>query len=711
MFPGYRAAPHHHALATALERVERGECKRLMVFMPPRHGKSELVSVRFPAWYLGRHPEQRFIGTSYAARLAERFSGQARNQFSDERWPYGVSLATDTQSKATWDIAGHRGGYIAAGVGGPITGQGGHMIVIDDPVKNREEADSQVTRDSIWDWYQSTLYTRLEEDGAIILVMCMTGGTPVLMADGSEKPLRYICPGDRIATYDDGKISVSTVRNWADQGPDAVFEIRMKSGITVKANARHPFLVKTARGLEWQRTASICKGSVILRVIGANGAASLAQKTGAISQRNAGACACPTTTRISGAPAIDLRRSILSRGVRHAYATATGLLQRSMIAYSRNRAVSAQSAETRQSQGRIYAPTGQTNCASTIAMRAEKSGACSATTATSSLATAETRPLCSPPLNTYEVVEDIVCEVVEAGVENVFDIEVERTGNFIANGLVSHNTRWHEDDLAGRLLNEAKQGGDQWEVIELPAIDAGGNALWPEKYDASRLTQIRQTIGSRNWTALYQQRPTLEEGAMFKRAWFTVVDEAPWKLRWTRYWDLAASTKTSADFTVSASIAIDDDGTLWIRDVIRGRWEWPDARKVMKDTMLAETGNTSHVVEEALHGIAALQELRRDPQLHGIPLYGYRVDKDKVTRAMPWAARAEAGKVRLVRGEWVNAFLDEVCAFPLAAHDDQVDAVSGAVACHNNRMRQATIQPVRYRPPSYTGAKVGAHGR
>jgi len=167
-------------------------------------------------------------------------------------------------------------------------------------------------------------------------------------------------------------------------------------------------------------------------------------------------------------------------------------------------------------------------------------------------------------------------------------------------------------------------------------------------------------------------------GALFQRHWFNVVDYAPDGLDWVRYWDLAVSTKSSADYTASAAVALSDNGTLYIRDVIRGRWEWPDQRRIIVNAMRAEA-DVRHGIEEALHGIAAIQELQRDSSVAHVYLQGVRVDRDKLSRALPWAARAERGKVALVRGEWINAFLDEMTQFPNGAHDDQVDAVSGAV--------------------------------
>jgi predicted phage terminase large subunit-like protein len=125
------------------------------------------------------------------------------------------------------------------------------------------------------------------------------------------------------------------------------------------------------------------------------------------------------------------------------------------------------------------------------------------------------------------------------------------------------------------------------------------------------------------------------------------------------------------------SRGLGDDGVLYIRDMVHWKWEWPDAKKVIMQTMLAEP-NVQHGIEEALHGLAATQELRREPSIANITLRGIRVDKDKISRALPWAARGEAGKVKLIRGPWVGDFLDEISSFP-HAHDDMIDSVSGGL--------------------------------
>lgn len=168
------------------------------------------------------------------------------------------------------------------------------------------------------------------------------------------------------------------------------------------------------------------------------------------------------------------------------------------------------------------------------------------------------------------------------------------------------------------------------------------------------------------------------EGTLFKRQWFQIVEHAPEGLRWSRYWDLAASTKQQADFSASACVALSKDtGDVYIRDVIKLKAEWPDVRKVLISTARAESGVTVGV-ESAVHGLAGFQELMRLPELVNTSLRSIRVDKDKVSRALPVASRAEAGKVKLVRGNWISDFIDEATSFPHGQHDDQIDAISGA---------------------------------
>jgi len=169
-------------------------------------------------------------------------------------------------------------------------------------------------------------------------------------------------------------------------------------------------------------------------------------------------------------------------------------------------------------------------------------------------------------------------------------------------------------------------------------------------------------------------------GSLFRREQIRIVDDAPPGLRWVRAYDLAASTRDNADYTASVACAIDGTtGRVYLRNGWRLRAPWPDVRRVMIETMRAEPG-VLHVIEQALHGLAATQDLVRDPALHGIAIRSQVVDKDKYSRALPLAARAEQGLLYLVRGSWVDDWLDEATRFPDVAHDDYVDAATLAYA-------------------------------
>lgn len=168
----YDASWLHREIARQLERVEKGEVKRLMLFVPPRHGKSELGSIMFPAWYLGKHPEKEIITSSYSAELAQDFGYKTRNLVDTQEYKelFNTKLRDDSKSKSKW-LTEEGGGYTAVGVGGAITGRGADLLIIDDPIKNREEAESLTIREKVWSWYTSTAYTRLEKDAAVILIL------------------------------------------------------------------------------------------------------------------------------------------------------------------------------------------------------------------------------------------------------------------------------------------------------------------------------------------------------------------------------------------------------------------------------------------------------------------------------------------------------------------------------------------------------------
>lgn len=189
-FKDYDVNWHHKVLTEKLEAVERGEIRRLIVNMPPRAGKSTLVSTYFPAWYLGKHPDREVVIASYSADLAVGFGRDTRNlvRLPEYKNLFKISLAEDERSKSNWHTE-KGGSYIAVGVGGALTGKGADLLIIDDPIKGRQEAESDIVRNALWDWYRSTAYTRLSPIGAIVI--CQTRWTDDdlvgrLLTQGSE---------------------------------------------------------------------------------------------------------------------------------------------------------------------------------------------------------------------------------------------------------------------------------------------------------------------------------------------------------------------------------------------------------------------------------------------------------------------------------------------------------------------------------------------
>ena len=170
-------------LIDTMARIERGELKRVMISMPPRHGKSLIVTQMYPCWHLGRHPRTQIVQTTYAHPLSLAHSRLARKIFLSDEYnrifpETKYQASRESQDKVSeirqaadeWGT-GDDGHYYAVGVGGGLTGRGADIAIIDDPIKNREEANSETVREKVWAWYQSTLYTRLSPDAALLLVM------------------------------------------------------------------------------------------------------------------------------------------------------------------------------------------------------------------------------------------------------------------------------------------------------------------------------------------------------------------------------------------------------------------------------------------------------------------------------------------------------------------------------------------------------------
>lgn len=221
-----------------------------------------------------------------------------------------------------------------------------------------------------------------------------------------------------------------------------------------------------------------------------------------------------------------------------------------------------------------------------------------------------------------------------------------------------------------------------WELYNRAQTETGWAAFqhptWDNPYiEASEIEAAREQLPALVFRQEYGAEFVQLAGALFRREWFQLWETAP-EIPYARYWDLATSTKEMASYTAGVKAGFTEDGTLVVADVVRGRWEWPDALHVIGTTARADGASVRQGVEDVGAQKGMYQALMREPALRGVGFWPVTVHKDKLSRALPVLARAEQRKVALVMGEWNGGFLDEVCAFPESDNDDQVDGLSGA---------------------------------
>lgn len=420
-FKQFQEGEHIKKIVDALESVERGECKRLMISMPPRHSKSETAAIRFPVYLLGKHPDKEIVLASYSDTEAAKQSRKARELFysieNKRLFPDSVPKNVSRYKTADkeWSTTG-KGGFYSTGIGGGLTGRGFDIGIIDDYLKDRQEAGSDTTKSRILDWYRSTFYTRQSPTAAIIIIA----------------------------------------------------------------------------------------------------------------------------------------------------------------------------------------------------------------------------------------------------------------------------TRWASDDLIGTLEEEEeKNGGEQWTKIFLPAISEEGNALWPDRFDIDWLLKTKQSIGSYEWSALYQCEPTVREGNRFNTdniKWHDNLEYFP-QGKYSRYWDLASTKKErdkdSPDYTVGVLGAVVKNNfgirELWIKDIVFGQWDAPQRDERIRQATTKDGVYTSIYVEafgaykdayiilkQALKG----RYIVRKSQLPG----------DKSAKATPLEPIFEAGNVHILKGPWRDELEKQFKEFPFGRHDDIVDA-------------------------------------
>lgn len=259
-------------------------------------------------------------------------------------------------------------------------------------------------------------------------------------------------------------------------------------------------------------------------------------------------------------------------------------------------------------------------------------------------------------------------------------------------------THWHQDDLAGRLVKEMANGGEQWTVIRMPAIATkdevwsdgswkwerkAGEALWSKRFDVEKLEAIRRRSGSKWWNALYQQQPSPPSGTVAQREWFPIVGALPQHgLVRCRFWDCASTEKKAGsaqdpDWTVGALVAwMPSKKVGFIEHIIRFRGTPGRVNDVILQTAKMD-GPSVRIREEEEGGSSGKAvTTARKKALAGYRYKGIKASGSKASNWEPFLIQAEGGNIAMLQGDWNRAFLDEAMSVP-QGHDDQMDAVAG----------------------------------
>jgi predicted phage terminase large subunit-like protein len=260
-------------------------------------------------------------------------------------------------------------------------------------------------------------------------------------------------------------------------------------------------------------------------------------------------------------------------------------------------------------------------------------------------------------------------------------------------------TRWSLRDLTGQVIkNSLQRGGDEWEIIEFPAILPSGNPLWPEFWSLDELSALKEELPSSKWQAQYQQQPISEEGAIVKREWWKIWEKhTPPKCYFIiQSWDTAYETTNRADYSACTTWGIwtteENDINIILLDAYKARLEFFELKKKVLE-LYKEYEPDALIVEKKVSGISLYQELRR----MGVPVAEFTPSKgnDKITRLNSVSDIIQSGRAWVPNARWAEELVDEIASFPVGEHDDYVDATTLALARFRNGgfLRLPTDEP------------------
>lgn len=775
----YKMGAHLKRLYALLEDIESGEKDRILVNMAPRFGKSNAISILFPAWYLGRNPTHKLIIASHTADLAVDMLRKVRNLMATDQFKTifpGVEIASDAKAAGKWNT--NKGGEAyAVGVGGALAGRGAHLLVVDDPFSEQDVISGNYeVFDKVYEWYAYGARTRLMPGGRVAILHCLVGSTQVMLEDGSSKALRDIRPGDMVASYDQGSIRPAKVLNWANQGLDRIFTIALKSGNMIRGNERHPFLVHKDGVESWVKIKDLKPGMLLVSTRGArtpreasenpgfvehaksrlsqkrkllagyhhknaiihvlqkvartsplrnlgrgiaalakpasriiektlmhpitplgttvNGKENFAQSTHAANLLTLGASVRPVRTK-TALPDEKLKViwfTTRPNGDNPTSKPDTVLTKSSTWLCTPLNKASARSV-TKNLMRVIHQKVGQSiSSLWTTAIRLVKLERSSVTHAISLSKIETASNCCSEPLSTLSItLDEILSITLDVEQEDVFDIQVEGTENFLANGVVSHNTRWSLRDLTARLLKDAKLNpeSDQFELFEFPAVLNEGTdkekSLWPEQWTLEALKKTKASMPLFQWNAQYQQNPTNADSGIVQKGWFMQWErENPPNCEYIiMALDAAVESNKRSDFNALTTwgVFMNEESNrheIILLNSLNFRAEFPELKDKAKEEYDYWEPD-SFIIEAKANGAPLLQEFRK-AGVYVQSFVPHRGTGDKSMRLNSVADMIRDGIVWVPQTRWAEELVEQVSAFPGGEKDDLVDSMYIALA-------------------------------
>lgn len=773
-----------------LEAVKEKKSPRLIITLPPRSGKSELVSRRFPAYAFGRFPDLQIIATSYSSDLSQRFNRDVQRIIDDEKYQEifpettlnGSRVRPDSRgsyirTSDLFEIVGHAGAYRSCGVGGGITGQGADCVTPDTEV--------------------------LTPSGSVSITKIKAGCTVLSYNDKTKK----------LEECSVEAVRVKYVRN-------DLISIRSNRGRGLKVTPEHPIY---SEGV-YKRANLLAKGSLLLCSMQEGNNSSGLRLAKMAGERRRKSFLFPRLCvkvlvrirrfltqvcklREAGQkgskvlPGLSKNRKVLEKGYRH---SSTGkrvsyLWKHLFSSASWARKICRLLLHGLQEQGPVFEDESrkereiQGQCLCEAGCRKDPTGV---ETAKAEDSSQRQEPLCSvrfdraysrpprglqlfsqfieqccdplrgmpyrgsPPRSSQDVQQEYVSEITRISGEDgelvkVYDLQVSNCHNFFANGILVHNcliiddpvkdraeansatvrqsiwdwytstaytrlspgggvivmaTRWHLDDLIGRLIENMENGqGDTFTVINYPAIAEHdeihrrkGEALHPERYSLDQLKKIQKTVGSRDWAALYQQHPIPDGGNIFKAEWFKYWTESSLPPEFDQIvtsWDMTFKDSKNSDYVVG-QVWGKKGANFYLLDQVRGQWDFVKTREMFLILAHKWPKALRKLVEDKANGSAIISELQKT--VSGIVPVTPKESKE--ARASAITPFFEAGNVYLPdpkKTPWMGAFEAELLNFPAGAHDDCVDSLSQCLNYFRNGsgviLTREQMQQARFR--------------